>query len=630
MQKGGTMNLPAYLKDCLQLELTENEMLVKRKDCFYYLQGNLVDDLGNLKQDALLTKLYQMEKINEGQAQQIKLVFFGVEDALKVEEPILELIKENKPISFDFLKKELENTHAHLEKFELMETELGLKGENYYGLKKFLWYVLHASIQPAVTFKVGSAYFDNRLHGLIISGPGKGKGVIKNFFKRLRGWDNESVVEISGNTHPEQLIGKVVKISQGRGKPTIEEPRKGYLGAKILINDEAQNMINEIKEEYGKTQRIKRQAMDCYGLNKLSKKLVDDAWENLLDYAPETQIIDLMHPVPFQSSFFDTGSFRRYECFNLDSTTEFDEDDAVSSLFTENLRTTELIDYLKAEYSTIPSTVGLVFTPECCKIVANYVKVWNSDLLEYPNPKVRRFAEMTFFSIKDWFLKTVSILHLSKHEKTTTVELTLLACRDCVQFLLESLENYCKYGDLSNTSDVWGGAKDMEITALEYLYRRGAVSQEKSDVSIMDFSEIVGELFGVMERMAKGKVSSMRVRGLIVSKQVGQYESKVWLNVRPKFTSIKVRQKDLELLFSEFFEVSKNVRQFEGCKECKGLAYLLLITRESISVKINKLSYRDRDLSNGCIPCIPEDSKVEVEYAVPKRDINPEDYGFAV
>jgi hypothetical protein len=451
-----------------------------------------------------------------------------------------EIILNEEKINFTEIKNQLKNTHKHLDNFEQIDKMLGLIGDNYYFLKKFLWYLLEASIQPPKTFQIGTNYFDNREHGLIISSPAKGKGVIKNFIKRARGWEKESVVETTGTPHPEQLIGKFVSV--GRGKDRHKEERRGYLSADILLNDEAQNMINETKEEYAKVQRIKRQAMDCFGFNRLNKKLVGDSWSELLDYPSPTQIVDFMHPQMFWPTFFDSGTFRRYFCFDLDSETEFSEDDSVASLFAEKTDfeaiKTYYYDKFQKNQAFLPEQT-FTFTDECKIIVANVVKTWLAWALRYKNNRVRRFSELTFFSLKDMFLKNIAILHFSKHQTVSTVELTHCACIDTIGFLLETLENYCRYGSMDNTSDVWAGAQDMEINALEYLWRIGATNKENSQVSISNYNDIISELFGVNERQARGIIAKLKKRHYVGTKQVGQQSSRVWIAIKPKVLYIK-------------------------------------------------------------------------------------------
>jgi hypothetical protein len=186
--------------------------------------------------------------------------------------------------------------------------------------------------------------------------------------------------------------------------------------------------------------------------------------------------------------------------------------------------------------------------------------MWNSLLLNHQNSAVRRFGEMTFFSIKEYFFKNIVVLHLAWGKDVSEPTLTHLACIDTIHFLVETLENYCKFGDIANTSDVWRGAKGMEIKALEYLYRKEAVSLENSCIKISKFNDVISELFGVQERQAKGIMSNLKAKGWIGSKQIGQDSSKVWITFKPELSGVLPIETTLEDLWGE---------KFEGCKGCK-------------------------------------------------------------
>lgn len=458
-----------------------------------------------------------------------------------------ELIINEGVVDFKEFRKALEGTHSHLRLFEQIEKTLGLNGKKYYPVKKFLCYFSESVIQPPIQTKIGTTHSDNRIHGLIIATAGKGKGVIKNNIKHSFKGNHKVVIETSGLVHPEQLIGKMVKKGRGENKELI--PNKGYLGADVLLHDEANTTLNEKAPNADQSQRIKRTAMDAFGQNLISKKLVDDTLGELLEYNPTTRCLDFMHPEQFEPCFFDKGTYRRYFCFELGNSSNLSIEESVKSIFEEPVDYSEQKRLFESMCSNSYSRFNLfVMNDECKNIVRKWILLWQDFVLNHQNSVVRRFGEMTFYSIKEYFFKMVTVLHGANLKEASEADITQMACIDCVHFLLETLENYCKYGNMANTTDVWRGAKDMEIKALEYLWRNAAVSYDSSEISIVRFKEVVSELFGVHERQARGIISSMKSKNFISSKQVGSDSSRVWLNFEPSISKVDCSGVDFGVL----------------------------------------------------------------------------------
>jgi len=82
-----------------------------------------------------------------------------------------------------------------------------------------------------------------------------GKTTIKNQIKRVMRDEEEldGVIEVTGLSHPEQLVGKVVYKGKGDNKERVE--KIGICGYKVVLNDESQGMLNEINEVYAQSFR---------------------------------------------------------------------------------------------------------------------------------------------------------------------------------------------------------------------------------------------------------------------------------------------------------------------------------------------------------------------------------------
>jgi hypothetical protein len=528
------------------------------------------------------------------------------------------IVSEGK-VDFNSMRESLKEQHNHLRLFPTIDSMLGLDGDKYYATKKWLCYFYESSLQKPMQIKVGASHYDNRTHALIIATAGKGKGVIKNTVKNTMRFEMSDVVEASGLVHPEQMIGKMKEIGRGKDKHKVEA--KGYLAARILIHDETNSVINETAPNADQTMRIKRTAMDTYGFNLISKKLVDDFIKDALEYYPDANCLDFMHPEQFSNCFFDKGTYRRYVCFELANNKQLDVNDSIKSLFEEATNYDEQRNMLSALRDQSRGIYNdFKFNDDCKKIAGRWIIMWNSMLLNHHNSAVRRFGEMTFFSIKEYFFKMIAILHLANGKEISEPELTHAACIDTFHFLIETLENYCKFGDIANTSDVWRGAKGMEIKALEYLYRKQAHNQEVSKVTIKKFTEVISELFGVQERQAKGIMSNLKAKGWIGSKQVGQDDSRVWITFKPELSGVLPIETTLEQLWGQ---------EFEGCKGCKvfqldGIIWFIKHTSTRINPIINKKNNNYNglnELKQGVLTYVHKVNQVEVEVVTPNMHV---------
>lgn len=435
-------------------------------------------------------------------------------------------------LNFDFITKKLEDTD-HLPAYELFENDLGLDGENYKAVKKWLNYYQHSLRQNTVAYRINKkTVANNRTHGLIIASAGTGKTTIKNQVKRImKDFQLENgVIEVSGLSHPEQLVGKIQYKGKGDKKEKVEV--KGILSYKCVMNDESQDMLNECNDVYAKAQRIKRLGMDTYGENEISKKLVDDSPENVLKYNSPSRICDFAHPKKLVSAFFDTGSFRRYNAFNVSFEPKMSLNDITEFSF-DNETTHEktwkgYLDHIYTEDKNIK------FNEDTLKIISHFHKCLLKFLLKHKNPNAFRYGLQTRYSLRSTFCNNVMILAMARNEITPSFYTTISACRDTMLFVLKSIETYNDLGDMGTTSDVWGGLGEQDSQALEYLLRMGYTSKDTSAISIKKFQTILANFYGCKLTQSRAHYYRLKKDGFINSCQIGQTESRVWLTYIPK------------------------------------------------------------------------------------------------
>jgi len=446
-------------------------------------------------------------------------------------------------LNFSKIIKLAEETE-HLPGFKLMDNDLGLTGEQYIAPKKFLYYYENSLQQETQSYKVNhKTKFDNRPHGLIITPPGAGKTTIKNQIKRTLKDFNEtdSYIEVSGISHPEQLVGKIKYEGSGKNKTPVT--KYGILGYKCVMNDEAQGLLNEENEVYAKSQKLKRGGMDTYGENEVSKKLVDDSPKDALWYYSTSRVLDFAHPVRLTSAFFDTGSFRRYYAFNIQENNEVDLEDVTGFEFAPKEKQEKTWkEFLDEKYT---NDINVEFNQDTANIIQHYHKCLLYFLLNHKNRNVLRYGLLTKYALRGMFCKNVLTLSKTKKEETPTIQTTIEACYDTLLFVLKSIETYNNLGDMGSTSDVWGGVSEEDAQALEYLYRYKMFDWDSSQISIQQFWEMLGHLHGLKTTQSRKKYYDLKKNGYIKS-QKGQYETRVWLSYIPK--EIQVKNKDFQPL----------------------------------------------------------------------------------
>ncbi len=445
------------------------------------------------------------------------------------EESQIELTQSKECLSFDLFTKNLEQT-GHLDNYDAFDYDLGLDGENYKSFKKAVWYYHNSLKQPTRAYKINNrTRIDNRVHLLGIAPASSGKTSVKNQIKRIS--NKNETIELTGVSHDQQLIGKVVH--EGKGEDKISRPVYGIMHYKGVLNDEAQDMLNEKTEIYAKSQRIKRLAMDAYGQNEISKKLVGDDKDEVLSYYSPSSVFDFAHPKKLDSPFFDTGSFRRYSVFNI----SYDQTISLKDVTVFNLENvqTNKPDYIKILNEFYNSDrFDVTFNQETLNIISHYHKCLLVYLLKHKNQNAFRYGLLTRYSLRDTLSKFVFVLAIAKNEQQPSLQTTIAACCDGLLFVLKSIESINQLGDMGISSDVWGGLGENDAQALEYLFRKGAVSSDASSVSIKKFWTILGNLYGCKNTQSRAHFYRLKRDGFVDSRKVGQYESVVWLKFIPK------------------------------------------------------------------------------------------------
>ncbi len=447
------------------------------------------------------------EDLRKGYCPKCKRIILAIEQETKDNEvPNLALV------DFSEYQAVFENTHKHLPAFELVNSELGLKGKEYYPVIKCWTYKIESLRQATVKCSIGKEWCDNRIHTLCIGGAGTGKSILKNALRL-----HADSVECSGaRTNLEQLIGKY-------DKKGIE--LEGYFKKKNLDVDEAHTLVIEEDKNLGGIMREFRIAMDTYGNNRVDKKNVDA--KHFLSYCPETRFGFYIHDTILPPVFFDLGTSRRMFAFEL-KPTQVGEDAAIMGFLTEN-NTNKLREYINSD--VFPATFK-GFSPDAVKELIFWIKVWNKFCLLNPNQRVRILGRRMFFSGKSYFMRMCMILGIMRNETEIQVDTVKQACFDCIHFLLSTIQVYANKSVLTLSRDIWKTSDQKEAMFLEWLNYHGATSRDSSSVSIAQAQDMIGDIFGVNNRQSISIYSKLRKLGYIMDYK-GQHSSLVWLGFNP-------------------------------------------------------------------------------------------------
>lgn len=440
-------------------------------------------------------------------------------DQEQVEVPALQLI--------DFTEYEpiFENTHSHLPAFDLINTELGLQGKEYYPVIKAWNYRIESLKQATIRLPIGKEWTDNRIHVLCVGGAGTGKGILKNALRL-----SCNSVECSGaRTNLEQLIGKFDK--KGNELP-------GYFKKKNLDVDEAHTLVTEEDKNLAGVMREFRIAMDTYGLNTVDKKNVDA--KHFLTYTPETRFGFYIHDTILPPVFFDLGTARRLFAFEL-KPNQVEEDAAIKGLLEENF-TNQLKEYINEQ--VFPSTLQ-GFSKEGIEELIFWIKIWNKFCLLNPNQRIRILGRRMFFSGKSYFMRLSTILGIVRNESLITRQTVKQACFDCVQFLLSTLQVYGNKSVLTLSRDIWKTSDQKEAMFLEWLHYQGALSEETSQTTISECQDKIGDIFGINERQSRSVYARLKKAGYVQDSK-SRHDSRAWLGFNPNLNEF-VSFKDQEL-----------------------------------------------------------------------------------
>ena len=424
---------------------------------------------------------------------------------------------------------------SHLTDFDPMHEALGLFGKEYILIGKACWYILHGQAsREVVTF--GRIETDLRFPAAFILPSGHGKLNIDNLITETCQRLGDDVVKPT-SYHPEQLIGKVLRIEKAKVKGTEYRQIRGHFDSDVVVFDDGIDLIQSKDPVYKESRRYLMKCLDVIGKNLMTKKQVDIPKQEALKYYPVCSVVLFFQPFSLPEESFLSGVFRRFPIVYVN----FNERD-FSREFEERLEDGSsggCADCLAACLSIIREETQkhhLSFSQDFKEAFRRYHLL----LVRFGRTfghKASSFGRMMAFTLQNWLLKMAVIL--ARSESRTDVGewdverafVDLLEILDSTfRFVEKKVQGSLDYGES------WAGATGDDQHLLEWLVSKGATTEEKSTVTIKEYQEKIQEVTGYSEPGARKRYDRHKKMRWIKSRQ-RQQSTRVWLAFKPPMGS---------------------------------------------------------------------------------------------
>jgi hypothetical protein len=270
-----------------------------------------------------------------------------------------------------------------------------------------------------------------------------------------------------------------------------------------------------------------RKACDPFNYNITEKKQVDNM--EALKYPPETRFCFLTHPVPLPALFFDLGTYRRMFCFQIKKNEKIGKKLANANFYKQN-RENVLKEYINTPGFSVKT---MDFQEEQIDEILEWVDVWRAFTLNHNNQRIKTLALNSFFSVPLYFFRLTSIYASMQGEVTPTKKSITLACRDCIQFLLETFQIYANKSLINLSRSIWETEDSDTASLLEWMWFNKSTN-ENTELSIEAVQNQIQDIWGFYsDRQAKRIYSKLKDKGYLLDYHT-KGVSKCWLAFEPR------------------------------------------------------------------------------------------------
>ena len=468
------------------------------------------------------------------------------EEKKQIVKKLIEEAGIEKEIDSNIRKIKLQFKTDHLPHFDCFDRILQLIGKEYLPIKKFLYRQIISSIISKDIIEVGGVYTDRRIHGIYSMKSGEGKKNIKYATKLICKPFGLKIEEPS-SIHPEQFIGKVIerKLKKGediydiyKGIPILGVQKdyvllmnKGYLSCDILQLEEAKEFFTSQESNYKECREKLCIGLDPIGRNEVSKRSVDNLYEERVKYNPTCITQIFLQPYMLPEEIVIQGLLRRF-LIPYTNLNEINKD--YNKKWDININLNNEIKIFTDYLNKIRAIENVIFT----KGAIEKLKEYHLILVDYGrdySEKGYNFTNIEDWTLQEWLVKfsvNVAVSLLSEEVLPEHVDLAFMDLMEFWNTTLDFVENKI-YGVL-DYGEGYKGAKLIERKCLDYLAMKEAISFEISNISIQDFLEEIEKIYKTdSESTARTHYLKFKEKGWIDSKQVGQYDSRIWLTFKP-------------------------------------------------------------------------------------------------
>lgn len=427
---------------------------------------------------------------------------------------------------------ELQDYHKHLNHYGDFVAATKIQRDFYTPLHKLHWYQLNGMVLNDNKIELGNIRDDTRIHILAPVKSGHGK--------REYRWVSRAVAEIVGldvgspsSLHPEQLLGKVMKVKEG--KAFVYKENYGYLHDDLLQFDEAYRYLNDNDPLTREVREYLKMGLDGYPNNYVYKKLVDQDKASGLGYYANAVAQFYFQPLQLNEILVLDGFLRRFNFPFVEMPTSHANarEDYLAKMKVTGSAGTGLERFCNHLKEMKQTPMQWSYSDDLNERLADY----NCALVKYcfeRGTKAANWADIMEWGFLNRMLKFGVILAGSRGQESIKPVHIDLAFMDVFELLVRECDFLEKkiWGDF-DYGENWYGAMGHAKRCLEWLYEQGATSEEKSEITIEQFNDFVADVYKIKDRQAREKVRHLKDRGWIKLKQIYQ-GSKVWLAFEPK------------------------------------------------------------------------------------------------
>jgi len=391
-----------------------------------------------------------------------------------------------------------------------------LYGESYNPLKRAVFYSIIGSVICSNKIVCSDIKEDTRINLFVPLKSGHGKREVKEIIRQSIHSIGLSYCEPT-SLHSEQLIGKT--ISNNKDEPIIN---KGHLAEDYLIFEESTELFTD--KTYQETRDYIKIALDPIGYNEVYKKSVDTFKKNAVKYCPQCTIVFFFQPLPIDDKVVTRGLLRRGIILSIDPL-QGERYDALDQSLLDNDVSDDWGKWIEYLQMLKEQEFNWEFDDDVKASIGSLSKELIKQGYQKGN-KASSYTEIMFFSLRNLLVKMSCIQAAIDGREKLLLSDVKQAYTDLslfwgiqLEFVIQKVKGEIDYMDMTKE----------EKSCLLILQANKCTSEDNSPLMIKEFLELISSELQCTVDRARHLYYGLKESGYLNSKQMGQYNSKVWL-----------------------------------------------------------------------------------------------------